>query len=65
MARVDIVISVDGKDVQRFPMTVRDKKHPFSSGALGLNTSGRAYLDGKEYQMSFNLVELGTKPVQK
>ena len=62
MSRIDIVVSVDGKDAQRVPMTVRDKKHPFSSGALGLNAGGRVYVDGKEYQASFNLIELGTKP---
>lgn len=62
--RIDIVISVDGKDAHRMPLNTRDKDHPFSSGAFGFNAGGRVYFEGKEYQASFNLVELGTKPKQ-
>jgi len=60
--RIDIVVAVNGKDAARLPMTVRDKKNPFKSGATGLNAGGRVYFDGVEYQASVNFVEVGSKP---
>jgi hypothetical protein len=60
--RIDVVVSVNGKDAARLPLQVRDKKHPFKSGAIGLNAGGRIYFDGVEYQASINFVEVGSKP---
>jgi hypothetical protein len=60
--RIDIEVAVNGKVEARLPLQIRDKKHPFKSGAVGLNAGGRIYFDGVEYQASVNFVEVGSKP---
>lgn len=37
----------------------------FSTGSRGFNANGKVTIDGKRYQLSANLVEIGSKPVSK
>lgn len=40
----------------------RDAARPFKTGSRGFNASGKVTIDGKRYQVSCNLIEIGSKP---
>lgn len=42
--------------------SVDSKEKTFSTGSRGFWIGGRVQIDGKRYQMSGNLVEIGSKP---
>jgi len=42
----------------------RDAERPFKSGSRGWFASGKITLDGKRYQVSCSVVEIGSKPAQ-
>lgn len=40
----------------------RDKENPFSSGSQGYNVSGKVTIGGVKFQVSCNLIAVGSKP---
>lgn len=51
----------DGDLADRLAADTRDADKPFSSGAEGYYTSGKITIDGKRYQVSCSVVEIGSK----
>ena len=56
----------DGTHVQNVQMDTRDPEiqpgsKPFSSGAAGYFAAGKVVIDGKRYQVSCSVVEIGSK----
>lgn len=54
-----------GMDYITVTCTERDHSNPFSSGSVGFFAGGKFELEGKRYQMTCSLVEIGSKPVPK
>lgn len=54
----EIEINVDGKT---YPLSCGDERE-FKSGSRGFWVNGKAKIDGKKYNLSFGLVEIGSKP---
>ena len=51
--------SKNGNEIYAIPIgTVEGVKTKFSTGNKGFRVFGRAYIDGKQYQITGNLVEL-------
>lgn len=46
-------------------ITERGADNPFSSGSRGYHVSGKIVLNGKRYQLSAPIVEIGSKPAAK
>jgi len=65
MPDVSIIIEVDGDNVSKIPCSVRSKATKlFSSGSRGFNATGKVAIGGKDHQLGFNLIEIGSKPVE-
>ena len=43
--------------------TVTAKPKVFSTGSIGYGHYGKVEIDGKRYQVSCNIIEIGSKPV--
>jgi hypothetical protein len=56
---VSIQDMVSGKTVD-LVADDRGKNHPFSSGKLGYYAGGKVVMDGKRYQVSMSIVEIGS-----
>ena len=66
MPDVTITIAVDGENVAKIPASVRSKATKlFSSGSCGYNATGKVAIGGKDHQLGFNLIEIGSKPEEK
>lgn len=44
-----------------FPLHISDKRK-FKSGSKGFFANGKVIIDGKRYNVSFPIVEIGSKP---
>ena len=65
MPNVSIIIEVDGENIAKIPCTVRSKDTKlFSSGSSGFNATGKIAIGQKDHQLGFNLIEIGSKPVE-
>ena len=52
-------VSKNGNEIYAIPLgTVEAIKTKFSSGNKGFRMFGRAYLNGKQYQVTGNVIEL-------
>jgi hypothetical protein len=57
----NIIIHLKGSET-----TLPLKEKQFSTGSKGFNAAGRFFTeDGKSYQASINLIEIGSKPKTK
>lgn len=45
--------------------SVQLKEMEFKSGSVGFNASGKVMIDGERYQLSGNIVKIGSKPAGK
>ena len=54
----DVKISIDGTE---FPLHLTAER-TFKSGSKGFFANGKVVIDGKQYNVSFPVVEIGSKP---
>lgn len=57
-----VFTDAEGKALDHLRLEKRDKSNPFKSGSLGFYAGGKIVHDGKRYQVSVSIVEIGSKP---
>lgn len=47
---------------EQLVLEIRDENNPFKTGSKGFYAGGKVTIDGKRYQTSLSIVEIGSKP---